>query len=126
MGIVQFAEENRLKVVRDDCNDQVIQGKRGNIHQDAGGISVYVANKSMRGMKVCDDAFLKFAKKTQNADIEAVYFCDPSKLQKDDISAILKFCRIRQKKQFDAETLQKMRARGAELAENLRKTGRKP
>jgi hypothetical protein len=38
MTIQRFAEEQRLKVSRDECGDQIIRGKRGHLYVDGGAI----------------------------------------------------------------------------------------
>jgi hypothetical protein len=37
-----FSEQNRLKVTRDECNDQVIQGRRGHLHFDGAELCLMV------------------------------------------------------------------------------------
>jgi hypothetical protein len=36
MTIETFAEKFRLKITRDECNDKIIQGRRGQLYVDAG------------------------------------------------------------------------------------------
>jgi hypothetical protein len=38
MTIETLAEQHRLKVTRDECNDKIIQGKRGHLYIDAGKV----------------------------------------------------------------------------------------
>jgi len=37
-----FAEQHRLKVTRDECNDQVIQGRRGHLYFDSAELCLMV------------------------------------------------------------------------------------
>ena len=37
-----FAQQHRLKVTRDECNDQVIQGKRGHLYFDRSELCLMV------------------------------------------------------------------------------------
>lgn len=38
MTIETFAEQFRLKITRDECNDKIIRGRRGHLYADAGRI----------------------------------------------------------------------------------------
>ena len=37
-----FAEQHRLRVTRDECNDQVIQGRRGHLYFDSAELCLMV------------------------------------------------------------------------------------
>jgi hypothetical protein len=40
--IETFAEQHRLKVTRDECNDQIIQGRRGHLYFDGAELCLMV------------------------------------------------------------------------------------
>jgi len=43
-SIDSFAKEHRLKVIRDECGGQIIQGRRGHIHMDGRALCVMVTD----------------------------------------------------------------------------------
>ena len=118
MTIQELAETIRAKVSRDVYGDKVIQGKRGNIHEDGKGFSVFVGMKTAAPLARCHEVVSKFAERRQNGDAEVVYFFNNA--TSDQINTLADFCRIRRKKKFSEETLAKMRERGAILAAKLK------
>lgn len=121
MNFVEFAEKFRFKIIRDGNNNRVIQGKRGNIHEDGKKISIFVGLNSKTAIKNVHEKISGFCDRKQNGDTEAVYQSDPKILNESAIELISKVCRIRRKTEYDAETLEKMRAKGRLLASKLKK-----
>lgn len=50
MTIEQFATEHRVKIVRDDCNDQIIQGNRGHLYFDGPVLCLMALDAKAAGM----------------------------------------------------------------------------
>jgi hypothetical protein len=48
MTIEQFAEKHRLRVTRDDCNDQVILGSRGHLYFDGEDLCLMALDTRLR------------------------------------------------------------------------------
>lgn len=58
---------------RDGYGDSCLEGRRGNIHEDGMGYSVYATFKSNRALNRCKDAFSGFMELRQDGDAEAVF-----------------------------------------------------
>lgn len=57
---------------RDPCNDPVINGRRGNIHQDGEGFLVFVSLKTIRQWTEVKKKLLPFCTLRQDGDTEGV------------------------------------------------------
>lgn len=57
---------------RDPCNDPVINGRRGNIHQDGEGFSIFVSLKTIRQWTEIKKKLLFFCTLRQEGDTEGV------------------------------------------------------
>lgn len=71
-AIERLAEVLRVHVRRDECNDQVIQGASGNVHEDGQGYSVAVMLHHGRSLRVALEKLAGFCKVRQHGDTEAV------------------------------------------------------
>jgi hypothetical protein len=45
-----FAEQHRLKVTRDECNDQIIQGRRGHLYLDGAELCLMILDGPVRAL----------------------------------------------------------------------------
>ena len=52
--IETFAEQHRLKVTRDECNDQIIQGRRGHLYFDEGELCLMILDGPVRARSVLE------------------------------------------------------------------------
>jgi hypothetical protein len=59
---------------RDGYGDYCLEGKRGTIHTDGKGYSVFASFRSAKGLGRCKAAFAPFAELRQDADAEAVFY----------------------------------------------------
>ena len=49
-----FAQQHRLKITRDECNDQVIQGRRGHLYFDEGELCLMILDGPVRARSVLE------------------------------------------------------------------------
>jgi hypothetical protein len=52
--IETFAQQHRLKVTRDECNDQIIQGKRGHLYFDGFDLCLMILDGPVRERPALD------------------------------------------------------------------------
>jgi hypothetical protein len=52
--IETFAEQHRLKVTRDECNDQIIQGRRGHLYFDGAKLCLMILDGPVRARSVLE------------------------------------------------------------------------
>ena len=52
--IETFAEQHRLKVTRDECNDQIIQGRRGHLYFDGAELCLMILDGPVRARSVLE------------------------------------------------------------------------
>jgi hypothetical protein len=117
--IEAFAEQHRLKVTRDECNDQIIPGRRGHLYFDGpelclmvlyGKVSIPSKWKALGGTLWLGDK------------IEGVQDVKITGIPLENARAAIKMCRIRQKRILSPEELTLRRGLMAKAREGLSKT----
>lgn len=103
MSIPELADKLRCKHTKDAYNDPVIEGKRGNIHQDGTGFGVAVMLGSIRAMNFAHEVLRTFLTRRQHGDSECVYFMFGEHLTAEQIAMLVKYVGIRQRKQLTPE-----------------------
>ena len=108
------ADVLHARVRRDAYNDQVIEGRRGNIHADGNGYSVAVMLASARTWNVAKLTLQGFCELRQNGDTEGVLHLP--KLPTPEQAAVLrKLLRIRKRPALTVETVERLRKQAAFL-----------
>jgi hypothetical protein len=95
-----FAQQHRLKVTRDECNDQVIQGKRGQLYFDGPELCLMVLDgkpaipptwRALGGKLWLGD----ISKNVQGQRVQDVKITG---IPLENAKAAIRLCRIRQKR----------------------------
>ena len=118
MTIQEVADAIPTKLTKDPHGYSVIQGKRGNIHEDGSGFSVFVGFKTKAVLGRCHEELAPFCVRKQNGDTEAVYFF--SSASPEQLRLFRGFCQLRKKKQYSEEQMAALKERGLKLAEKLK------
>ena len=118
MTIQEVADAIPTKVIKDDYGYPVIQGKRGNIHEDGSGFSLFVGFKTKAVLGRCHEVIAPFCIRKQNGDTEAVYFF--SSASPEQLQSLRGLCQFRKKKQYSEEQMDALKERGLKLAEKLK------
>lgn len=118
MKIEELALSMRVNTTKDVYSDRMIEGRRGNIHEDGKGFSIFIGLNNRAPMDRAHDSLSKFCERRQNGDTEGVYFSRLSNLTRDQIKTLVRLLKIRQKRQYSPEVLEKMRANGRLLAKS--------
>jgi hypothetical protein len=69
----ELAEVLRVRVKRGADGEPLIEGRRGNAHQDGAGFSIFAWFLTAKGLKRCKAAFASFARLRQEGDTEGVW-----------------------------------------------------
>ena len=101
-----FAERNKLKITRDECDDAIISGKQGHIYEYGSGKvgicimsrsgNVYRWNKFRRAFQ---EAGMEI---TQNGEYEGCAIFDPE--NDDQVALAIRCAGIKRKRQVRTET----------------------
>jgi hypothetical protein len=121
--IETFAEQHRLKVTRDECNDQIIQGRRGHLYFDGAELCLMVLAgkpahrskwKALGGKLWMGD----ISKNAQGARVQDVKITG---IPLENARPAIQMCRIRQKRILNPEELTLPRGLIAKAREGLSK-----
>lgn len=69
----ELAQALKTRVRRGQDGEPVIEGRRGNIHEDGQGYSLFAGFKTAKGLNRCRAAFAAFARLRQEGDTEGVW-----------------------------------------------------
>ena len=76
----ELGKKMGLQVKKDGCGDLVIEGTDGNVHEDAGGYSLYLSFEHGKSLEAAVRKLAKIgAERRQSGDFEVVIFI-PKKL----------------------------------------------
>ena len=118
-----FAQQHRLRVTRDECNDQVIQGKRGELYFDGFNLCLMVLDgkpaiaskwKALGGKLWMGDTS-KNLKGVRVQDVKT------TGIPVENAKAAIRMCRIRPKRILSPEELTLRRGLMAKAREGLSK-----
>jgi hypothetical protein len=114
-----FAEQHRLKVTRDECNDQIIQGRRGHLYFDGFELCLMVfdGKPAIRSKWKALDGRLWMGDKT-----EGVQDVKITGIPLENARLAIQMCRIRQKRILSPEELERRRGQMARVREGLGRT----
>jgi hypothetical protein len=105
--IETFAEQHRLRVTRDECNDQIIQGRRGHLYFDGAELCLMVLDgkpaisskwKALSGKSWIGD----ISKSAQGVRVQDVRIIG---IPLENARLAIQMCRIRQKRILSPEEL---------------------
>ena len=118
-SFIEFAEANRLKVKRDECNDQVIPGKLGDIWEyGPGSMAVTIYEILPKGREItkkkwtyCKRACLKVGMTLDvDCDREGTLLFDPENAE--EVAVAIKVAKISRKRRVSEEEKQRLREMG--------------
>ena len=114
-----FAEQHRLKVTRDECSDQIIQGRRGHLYFDGFELCL----KVLDGKPSIPSKWKALGGKLWLGDkIEGVQDVKIIGIPVENARAAIRMCRIRQKRILSPEELERRRGQMARVREGLGRT----
>jgi len=119
-GIPRLAEAMNVRVKRDECHDLVIQGKRGNIHEDGTGYSVAVLLGSARAWTAAKRKLAGFCELRQDCDWEGVLFM-PAIPGPEALAALRGILKIHKVPQYSVEVLERKRQIARRARESIGK-----
>jgi hypothetical protein len=117
--IETFAQQHRLKVTRDECNDQIIQGKRGHLYFDGGWLCLMVLD----GKPSIPSKWKALGGKLWMGDkTEGVQDVKITGIPLENARAAIRMCRIRQKRILSSEEQMRRRRLMARINEGTGRT----
>jgi hypothetical protein len=100
--IETFAEQHRLRLTRDECNDQIIQGRRGHLYFDGAELCLMVLD----GKPANRSKWEALGGKLWMGDIsENAQDVKITGIQLENARQAIRMCRIRQKRILSPEEL---------------------
>jgi hypothetical protein len=113
-----FAEQHRLRVTRDECNDQVIQGRRGHLYFDSAELCLMVLD----GKPSIPSKWKALGGKLWMGDkTEGVQDVKITGIPLENARLAIRMCRIRQRRILKPEELTLRRGLIAKAREGLSK-----
>jgi hypothetical protein len=118
-----FAEQHRLKVTRDECNDQIIPGRRGHLYFDGAELCpmVLAGKPAIRSKWKALGGKLWMGDISENAQGVRVQDVKITGIPLENARLAIRMCRIRPKRILSPEELTLRRGMMAKAREGLSK-----
>jgi hypothetical protein len=107
-----LAEAMRAQVRRDKCGDTCITGRRGNVHADCSGLSVFISLARPSALERAISVLKPFSVVRQLGDAEPVLFIEKNAISAPLARLLRSLLKIPKRREVSEATLQRLRRTG--------------